>query len=121
MSQWHGLLYKLKAGSEPSVEELFHKSGRPEHVVRGADGAVKGRLLRTIVLMGEAMCVRVIEVEGELADVAAHMSRQPEVRAFEREIEKHLAVPRDMTTPGGARAFFEQSGLRCVLDRRSDE
>ena len=121
MSQWHGLVYKLKRGSEPQVEELFRKSGRPDHDVRDDEGARKGRLLRTIVLMGEGLAIRVIEVEGDISDVAAHMSRQKEVREFEREIEKHLAVPRDMVTPDGARTFFRESGLRCVLDRRSGE
>jgi hypothetical protein len=67
------------------------------------------------------MCVRVIEVEGDLAEVAAHMSRQKEVREFEREIENHLAAPRDMMSPAGAQQFFRDSGLRCILNRHRDE
>jgi hypothetical protein len=42
------------------------------------------------------------------------MSRQEPVRAFEREIEQHLAVPRDMVTPEGAERFFRDAGMRAV-------
>jgi hypothetical protein len=42
------------------------------------------------------------------------MSRQEPVRAFEREIEQHLAVPRDMVTPEGAERFFRDAGMRPV-------
>ena len=121
MSQLWGLLYKLKPGTEPLVEELFRNSGRPEHTVRDADGNVKGRLLRTTVFVGAGVAVRVIEVEGDLRDVAQHMSRQAPVKEFEKQIEPHLAVPRDMVTPAGAQAFFRESGLQCVLDRRLDD
>jgi hypothetical protein len=69
------------------------------------------------VFVGQEICVRVIEVEGDLREVARHMSQQQEVRDFEREIENHLAVPRDMRSPEGAREFFRTAGMRCVLDR----
>ena len=121
MSQWLGLLYKLKPGTEAAVEELFRKSGRPNHDIPGEDGTVKGKLIRTLVFMGKGLCVRVIEVEGDLTEVAAHMSRQKPVQEFERGIEQYLAVPRDMVTPGGAQAFFRESGLRCILNRHRDD
>jgi hypothetical protein len=62
----------------------------------------------------------VIEVEGDIRTVARHMSRQAEIRDFEREIESHLMVPRDMSSPGGAQAFFQTAGMECVLYRRHD-
>ncbi|HEX4722671.1 MAG TPA: SchA/CurD-like domain-containing protein [Pseudonocardiaceae bacterium] len=120
MSQWHALFYPLKAGSEETVKELFRHSGRPSFDVTDADGNVTGRLLGTMAFVGKEMAVRVIEVEGPLPMVAAHMSRQPEVREFERELETHLSRPRDMVTPEGARAFFRDSALECVLSRRHD-
>ena len=36
------------------------------------------------------------------------------MRAFEREIEAHLSVPRDMVTPEGAMAFFASAGMQAV-------
>jgi hypothetical protein len=121
MSQWHALYYPLKAGSEEKVKELFKASGRPKFDVRNDQGEVVGRLLGTMAFVGKEMAVRVIEVEGPIPVVAAHMSRQPEVKAFERELEEHLAVPRDMVTPEGARAFFRDAALECVLARRHDQ
>ncbi|GAB2846406.1 SchA/CurD-like domain-containing protein [Lentzea nigeriaca] len=121
MSQWHALYYPLKAGSEETVKELFKASGRPQFDVRDDQGNVAGRLLGTMAFVGKEMAVRVIEVEGPIPLVAAHMSRQPEVKEFERQLEEHLAVPRDMVTPEGARKFFRDAALECVLARRHDQ
>lgn len=121
MSIWHGLQYPLKPGSEEAVKELFRRSGRPRFDVTDADGQVVGRLLGTMVFVGKEIAIRVIEVEGPLPLVAAHMSRQPEVKEFERELEQHLAAPRDMVTPDGARAFFRQAALENVIARRHDQ
>ena len=120
MSQWHALFYPLKAGSEETVKELFRESGRPSFDVTDGNGNVIGRLLGTMAFVGKEMAVRVIEVDGPLPMVAAHMSRQPEVQAFERQLEEHLSVPRDMLSPEGARAFFRDAALECVLNRRHD-
>lgn len=120
MATWHALFYPLKAGSEETVKKLFAASGRPQFDVTDADGRVLGRLLGTMAFVGREMAVRVIEVEGALPLVAAHMSRQPEVAEFERQLEEHLTRPRDMRSPEGAKAFFRDSALECVLERRHD-
>jgi SchA/CurD like domain len=121
MSNWYALFYPLKTGSEATVKDLFREGGRPDFDVRDENGEVVGRLLGTMAFVGKEMAVRVIEVEGPLPVVAAHMSRQPEVRAFEQQLEEHLAKPRDMRTPEGARQFFRDSSLECVLLRRHDQ
>lgn len=121
MSTWHALFYPLKAGSEETVKELFRRSERPEFDVRDETGNVVGRLLGTMAFVGKEMAVRVIEIDGTLPEVAAHMSRQPEVREFEQQLEQHLTRPRDMRTPEGARRFFRESALECVLSRRHDQ
>jgi hypothetical protein len=121
VSTWHALYYPLRTGSEETVKELFRESRRPSFDVRDGGGAVVGRLLGTMVFVGKEMVVRVIEIDGPLPVVAAHMSRQPEVRELERQLEKHLAKPRDMVTPEGARQFFRDAALECVLVRRHDQ
>lgn len=121
MSTWHALFYPLRAGSEETVKQLFRDSGRPSFDVRDDSGAVVGRLLGTMAFVGKEMAVRVIEIDGPLPVVASHMSRQPEVREFERQLEEHLAKPRDMVTPEGARQFFRDAALECVLSRRHDQ
>jgi hypothetical protein len=118
---WHALFYPLKPGSEDKVKELFRTSGRPQFDVLDAEGKQVGRLLGTMAFVGKEMAVRVIEVEGPLPVVAAHMSRQEEVRQFEGELEDHLSEARDMTSPEGARDFFRNAALECVLHRRHDE
>jgi hypothetical protein len=120
MSTWHALLYPLNAGSEEEVKELFRHSGRPDFDVRDEAGEPVGRLLSTMAFVGTGVAVRVIEVDGPLPLVAAHMGRQPEVRAFEEQLEKHLAKPRDMRSPEGARTFFREAGMECVLNRSHD-
>lgn len=120
-STWHALCYPLKPGSEDKVKELFRSSGRPRFDVKDAQGNTIGRLLGTMAFVGTELAVRVIEVEGPLPMVAAHMSRQPEVKEFEQQLEEHLAQPRDMVTPEGARAFFMRAGMECVLARRHDQ
>ncbi len=120
MSTWHALFYPLKPGSEEAVKDLFRRSGRPSFDVADADGNVVGRLLGTMAFVGKQMAVRVIEVDGPLPLVASHMGRQAEVRAFEDELEEHLSQPRDMRSPEGARAFFRDAALECVLSRRHD-
>jgi len=121
MSEWFALLYKLKPGSEEAVEQIFQESGRPDHIVRNEDGEVTGKLLRTLAFVGKEMAIRVLEYEGDLRQVSAHVSRQPVVQEFERKVQDHLAVPRDLSTPAGAGLFFAMWGLRNVLNRVSDE
>jgi len=121
VSSWHALYYPIKAGSEETVKELFRQSDRPAFDVLDGAGSVVGRLLGTMVFVGKEMAVRVIEIEGPLPMVAAHMSRQPEVKEFERQLEEHLTTPRDMGTPEGARQFFRDSALQCVLNRRHNQ
>jgi len=121
MSTWHALLYPIKPGSEETVKELFRNSGRPDFDVKDENGNVVGRLLATMAFVGREAAIRVIEVDGPLPLVAAHMSRQPEVREFERQLEEHLAEPRDMVSPEGARAFFQRAGMENVLNRRAPE
>ena len=117
MSTWHALFYPIKAGSEETVKELFRTSGRPTFEVTDGDGKVVGKLLATMAFVGKEAAIRVIHVDGPLPLVAAHMSRQPEVREFERQLEEHLSVGRDMVTPEGARAFFQLAGMENVLNR----
>lgn len=121
MSTWHALFYPIKAGSEEAIKELFRTSGRPNFDVTDGDGKVVGRLLATMAFVGTEVAIRVIHVDGPLPLVAAHMSRQPEVREFERQLEEHLSEPRDMVTPEGARAFFQRAGMENVLARTAPD
>src|SRR5215208_4896079 len=117
MSHWFALLYKLKPGTEDDVRDLFANSGRPDHEVKDDAGAIVGKLLTTLVFVGEETAVRVIEVDGDLRQVSRHMGRQPVVAAFEQEIEQYLAEPRDMRSPEGAQEFFRKRGLHIALER----
>jgi len=121
MSQWHALYYPIKAGSEGAVAEIFRTSGRPQFTITDPQGNEVGKLLGTMAFVGKEIAVRIIEVEGDLPVVAAHMSRQPAVREFEDRLDGHLKEERDMRSPEGARAFFQRAGMRNVLLRRHDE
>jgi hypothetical protein len=118
VSEFWALTWKIKPGTEAAVEELFRTSGRPDHVVRDADGNEKGRLLSTLVFMKDNTLVRVIEFEGSFMDIAQHMRRQQEVQDLESALDDYLEEPRDMSTPDGAREFFQRSAMRAILARR---
>ena len=75
-TQFQALMFTVKPGSEQTVAELFAKSGRPEHTIRGPDGSVKGKLLQTIVLMKDNLVIRVVEFESDPRDWMAHMRQQ---------------------------------------------
>jgi hypothetical protein len=120
VSQYSALMWKVKPGTEQVVEELFRNSGRPDFTIRGEDGTEKGRLLSTLVLMKDNVVIRVIEFEGDPRDVALHMRQQQEVVDLERELDRYLEVPRDMSTPEGAQKFFREAGMKVLLDRRHD-
>jgi hypothetical protein len=121
MPEYMALKWTVKPGTEQAVEELFRNYGRPDHVVRAPDGSEQGRLLSTQVFMQGNTVVRVMEFEGDQAAVARHLQQQPAVRDLETKLDEYLEVPRDMSTPEGARKFFRESGMRCVLARRHDE
>jgi SchA/CurD like domain len=111
---WHALYYPLKPDTEKEVGELFANSGRPNFDVQDDSGQTVGRLLGTMAFVGKEKAIRVIEIDGPLPVVAAHMSRQEEVRKFETQLEEHLAVPRDMRSPDGARSFFREAAMDAV-------
>jgi SchA/CurD like domain len=121
MSNWHAVCYPIKPGSEDMVKELFRAGGRPETQIKDADGAVVGRLVSTMVFVGREKAVRLIEFEGTLATIIAHLATQPQGREFQRRLSPHLAVPRDMDGAGSAREFFRRATLECVLVRRHDQ
>lgn len=116
---WMALYFGLRPGTEDEVAELFASSGVPNHDVTDDDGVVVGKLLRTLVFVGKEKAVRVIEIDGDLAAVSKHMSRQAEVIELEAKLEPFLSTPRDMVTPEGAMKFFADAGMRCVLERTS--
>jgi hypothetical protein len=122
MSETWALLWKVKPGSEEAVKELFANYGRPDHVVRDEDGNEKGLLVSTMVFMKGDTVVRVMEIDGaSFPEVAAHMGKQPAIRELEEKLDEHLAEPRDMSTPEGARDFFISSMMQTLAVRRHDD
>ncbi len=122
MPEYWALLWEIKPGSEEAVVELFKDYGIPDHIVKDADGNdTGGKLLATWVFMKGTTIVRVVEIENStLPEVAAHMGRQEAIKELERKLDDHLASPRDMSTPEGARKFFMESSMRCLVARRVD-
>lgn len=121
MSQYWALLWTVKPGTEDKVKELFRNYGRPDPVVRDEDGNEKGKLLSTQVFMKGNTIVRAMELEGELRDVAPHLGRQPAIRELEEQLDQYLEEPRDMSDPEGARKFFMNSFMECLIARRHDD
>jgi hypothetical protein len=116
--KWFSLLYPLKPGREEEVSELFRNSPRPDHEVKDANGNELGKLLTTLVFVGNGHAIRTVEVEGDIRTVAAHIGSQPAVAALENDLEQHLREFRDVRSPEGAQTYFATAGMRNVLVRK---
>jgi hypothetical protein len=120
MSNHFALIWNVKPGTEKQVEEIFANYESPDPVVRDQEGNVKGKLLGTQIFMRGNTIVRVMEVDGELRDIAPHLGRQPGIRELETKLDPLLEIPRDMSNPEGAREFFQNTMMRCLVARRAD-
>ena len=123
MSQWVALMWGIKPESRDEVRELFHNYGRPDHTIKDDDGNEVGTLLQTLVFMKEDQVIRVVETTDgvDLPTLAKHMGRQQAIRDLEDQLDPHIAEPRDMSNPDGAREFFVKSLMELLVARRHDE
>jgi hypothetical protein len=122
VAQHYALYWTVKPGTEDKVRELFKNYGRPDPVVKDAEGNdTGGRLISSQVFLKGNIVVRVMEVEGSLPEAAAHLGRQPAIQELESQLDPLLEEPRDMSDPQGAREFFMRTIMETVLSRRHDE
>ncbi|MCF2531064.1 SchA/CurD-like domain-containing protein [Yinghuangia soli] len=100
------LSFEVKPGSEAEVARILsgYKSPDP-HVDE------RTSLHRTSVFMRGNVVVRAVEIAGDMRAALQHVARQPQVRAAEEALNPHLAEPRDLDDPEGARAFFMRAAL----------
>jgi hypothetical protein len=113
--QRYAITFEIRPGAEAAVRELLSSYDPPEWVT--ADGT---RLLSTSIFMKGTTVVRFIEIDGELPSVMAHLARQPSIQRLERELDRHLVVPRDMSSPETARSFFLSALMEHVTTRVAD-
>jgi quinol monooxygenase YgiN len=112
--QRFAITFRIKPGTEDAVRELLAGYEPPARVA--PDGT---RLLSTSVFMKDCVVVRMIEIEGDLRGLIAHISREPGIQAVERELDKYLVEEdkRDASTPDGARLFFKNALMEHVTTR----
>jgi len=120
-SHW-ALYWTIKPGSEDAVRELFKNYGRPDPIVKDADGNPTGaKLLGTQVYMKGNVVIRAMEIEGTIPEVAAHLGRQPAIQELEKQLDQYLEEPRDMSDPEAARKFFMRTMMETLLSRSHDD
>ncbi|MET8005483.1 SchA/CurD-like domain-containing protein [Nonomuraea glycinis] len=109
------ITYRIKPGHEREIGEIFERFRRPESpILRDEAGRPVGLLLGTGLFLKDDVAVRVIHYEGELADVARHMSGQEGIREAERELGPYLATARDTSTAGGFLDHFHSATMHAV-------
>ena len=118
MSDFYALIWTVKPGTEDKVREIFGDYSPPDPVVKDEDGNILGQLLGTQVFMKGNTVVRVMEVEGSLPAVSAHLGRQPEIQAVESALDPLIETPRDMSTPQGAAKFFMDTSMELLVARK---
>ncbi len=111
----HALLFRIKPGSESKVSTILAGYERPATEIDEST-----RLRSTTVFMHGTVVVRMIEIEGELRRVVAHLAQQPAVQATEKALNPHLALPRDLREPIAARAFFQRSMMKRLAGEGPD-
>lgn len=110
--QRHAITFRVRPGTADRVKTLLSTYDPPEWVT--PDGA---RLLGTSVFIKDDVVVRVMEIDGDLRSVMAHLATQPSVRQLERDLDQYLLEPRDLSTPQGAGAFFRKAMMEHVTTR----
>src|SRR5690349_7500767 len=110
--QRHAVMFRIKPGTEDKVRKLLSTYAPPEWVT--PDGT---RLLSTSIFIKDGLVIRMIEIDGNLPAVMAHLGRQPSVQKLERELDQYLLDKRDVTSPEGARAFFQRALMEHVTTR----
>ncbi|QXJ21519.1 WhiE I [Actinomadura graeca] len=111
----HAIMFRIRPGTQDKVKELLAGYAPPEWTA--PDGT---RLVSTSVFVKDDLVVRMIEIDGNLPGLMAHLSSQPTIQRVEREIAQYLADERDTSTPEGTRDFFISSLMQHVTTRRSD-
>ncbi|GIG92067.1 SchA/CurD-like domain-containing protein [Plantactinospora endophytica] len=114
--QRFAIMFRVRPGTEDRVRELLANYAPPAQVA--PDGT---RLLSTSVFMKDGLVIRMIEIDGSLPGLMAHIAREPGIQAVERELDNYLVEEdkRDASTPEGARAFFQKAMMEHVTTRVS--
>ncbi|WP_052852535.1 SchA/CurD-like domain-containing protein [Streptomyces avicenniae] len=112
----YALTFTVRPGSEPEVSRILSSYGRP------AAGRAPGGpplLRRTSVFLAGNRVIRVVDVDGRLRDVVAHLAEQPQIKAVEDALDPYLEQPRDLTHADGVRAFLYRALLPVAHDRHT--
>lgn len=112
----YALSFTVKPGSEPEVARILSGYGRPA-AGRGHGGPPL--LRRTSVFLAGNRVIRVVDVDGGLGDVIAHLGAQPMIRAVENELDPYLEEARDLSDGDGVRGFLHRCLLPVVHDRHT--
>lgn len=114
--------YKVKPGHEDEIAEIFspqnfRRAGSPD--MKNDRGETVGHIIGTGLFIQNDIMVRVIQYEGDIADVGRRMAGQPGVQEAEERLGRYLQEPRDTTTQEGFMRYFRNSLMRCVQERSS--
>jgi hypothetical protein len=114
--QRFAIMFRVRPGTEETVQHLLSTYESPEQVIDDDN-----RLVSTSVFMKEGLIVRMIEIEGSLPRLMAHMAQDANIQYVERELDKYLVEEdrRDTSTPAGAREFFSRALMQTVTTRIS--
>ena len=111
----YALTFRIKPASHNAVAELLADYRAPRLEIDDDT-----RLLGTAVFASGDVVVRAVEVLGDLAKVAPHLSRDPAIQQVERALVPHLADPYDPADPAARGRFFAQRLMERVTHRENE-
>ncbi len=112
------ITYPVASGHEEEVAEIFSMRNfirADSPVIRDANDRKIGRIIGTGLFIRDVHMVRIIQYEGQLTDVARHMSGQRGVQQAERKLAPLLTVPRDTRTEAGFLDYFIRSSMHTSV------
>src|SRR5437764_232648 len=109
--QRYAVTFRVRPETEEAVIQLLANYDPPDPIIDD-----ETRLLSTSVFMKDGQVVRMIEFEGEFPKIMARLAQDPNIQYVERELDKYLVEEdkRDMSTPEGARKFFQRAIMKTV-------
>jgi hypothetical protein len=110
----YGITFPVQPQAVDEVRKILSQYPTPQTRI-GDDAA----LLATTVFMWNATVVRVIDVDGPLERIMAHLSADPAIRVTEASLNPYLVEPRALDRPDAAKAFFQRAMMRPVMHRET--
>lgn len=108
----HALTFEIRPTTEAAVDEILSNYPRPS--TRVSDETT---MIATSVFRWRTRIVRVMDIDGDIGQVARHLVAEPAIQLTERALNPYLAAPRDLDDPAAVGRFFRLAAMEQITHR----